>query len=169
MIKVSGTKPEPSKSLIVSGGDDRQPDWRDRVREIVLPIYFDQRGTHFFDADGKMIAQIRGWGGLTSSGLSDDEAYKVQLANGLFIEKAVNEYADLKKQLAAVTAERDELKAVLDSARIIWIGEWQVVYIGLDGGLTAQIIGHDARPFVQTDGFKTVADAIRWLKEMTND
>ena len=95
-IPVAGTKPAPQVYFRIDRPEPRvvddAPNWRDRVREIVTPIWFDYHGTHFFDGDGKMIAQIRGWGGLTSSGLSDEEARQVQEKNAAFIVNAVNEY-----------------------------------------------------------------------------
>lgn len=102
-IPVAGVKPEPTEpqSIIVCGETDN--DWRQNVREIVGPIWFDRRGTHFFDADGKMIAQIRGWGGLTSSGLSDLEAIEIQTKWGVLIETAVNEYLQRRESEICTT------------------------------------------------------------------
>lgn len=109
MIPVSGRKRELWQ--LKSGVDpkvfeeeieDNKPNWRDRVREIVTPIWFDYHGTHFFDGDGKMIAQIRGWGGLTSSGLSNEEARGIQEKNAAYIVAAVNEYENLKEMLRSI-------------------------------------------------------------------
>lgn len=110
-IPVAGTKPAPQVYFRIDRPDPRvvddAPNWRDRVREIVTPILFDYHGTHFFDGDGKMIAQIRGWGGLTSSGLSDEEARQVQEKNAAFIVNAVNEYD-------ALVAENEALRQKLN-------------------------------------------------------
>jgi len=114
-IPVAGTKPAPQVYFRIDRPEPRvvddAPNWRDRVREIVTPIWFDYHGTHFFDGDGKMIAQIRGWGGLTSSGLSDEEARQVQEKNAAFIVNAVNEYD-------ALVAENEALKVRLASASL---------------------------------------------------
>lgn len=111
-IPVAGTKPAPQVYFRIDRPEPRvvddAPNWRDRVREIVTPIWFDYHGTHFFDGDGKMIAQIRGWGGLTSSGLSDEEARQVQEKNAAFIVNAVNEYD-------ALVAENEALRQKLNS------------------------------------------------------
>lgn len=87
MLPVAGVKPDVAHHWDMGNlhqtptEEEQKPHWRDRVREIVTPIWFDYRGTHFFDGDGKMIAQIRGWGGLTSSGLTDEEARAIQEKN----------------------------------------------------------------------------------------
>lgn len=107
-------------STIVQGPE---PDnsWRERVREIVPPIWFDKNGTHFFDADGKMIAQIRGWGGLTSSGIDPNEAATIQTAWGILFAKAVNTYIDqnpsaLNEILDSLQSRPDEQSATLPDA-----------------------------------------------------
>lgn len=101
MIPVAGTKPveiftghdvAETNSLIVSGGGGSN-DWRKRVREIVFPVWDDGQGLYVFDNDGKMVLQIRGWGGLTSSKIPDNEAADIQADWGKYIATAMNEYA----------------------------------------------------------------------------
>ncbi len=127
-IPVSGVKPDIQddqqvpKSIIVCGSGFNQ-DWRKRVKEIVFPVRFDHHGTHFFDADGKMIAQVRGWGGLTSSGVSPEESADIQTKWGLAIAEAINACPDLFRE----EAERHTLIAVpkdmIDAVRSFIAGE----------------------------------------------
>lgn len=128
MIPVAGTKPEPISMDYfnvprlpepeVEEKDDR-PNWRDRVREIVTPIWFDYHGSHFFDGDGKMIAQIRGWGGLTSSGLSDEEAREIQEKNAAYIVNAVNEHETLTATISALTEQVSKVDGMANEINIL--------------------------------------------------
>jgi len=61
---------------------------------IKKPVSYDGHN-YFFDADGNMIAQMRGWGHLTGTGglnLSEDQAVKVQDEQAAFIVAAINAY-----------------------------------------------------------------------------
>lgn len=58
-----------------------------------LPLRVDQFGIYILDANGNMVAQLRGWGHLTGVGglrLSEDEAIDVQKLRGSAIVDAVN-------------------------------------------------------------------------------
>jgi hypothetical protein len=57
-----------------------------------LPLRHDGMGMYIFDADGCMVAQIRGWGSLTDHPhrLSDDAAVEVQKARAEAFVAAIN-------------------------------------------------------------------------------
>jgi len=127
MIPVAGVKPDVVHHWDIGNlpktpiEEEQKPHWRDRVREIVTPIWFDYRGTHFFDGDGKMIAQIRGWGGLTSSGLTDEEARAIQEKNAGYIVNAVNEHETLTAKIEALEAKLAAAEKALDASNKHWM------------------------------------------------
>ena len=58
-----------------------------------LPLRVDSHSLYIWDADGQMVAEIRGWGHLTGAGglqLADEDAIEVQKARGEAICAAVN-------------------------------------------------------------------------------
>lgn len=73
--------------------------------QFTLPIKYDYNGTHFFDAEGRMILQIRGWGYLTGTGglrLEGEQAVKIQDATAHYIETAVNSYERMRVAIETV-------------------------------------------------------------------
>jgi len=132
MIPVAGVKPDVVHHWDIGNlpktpiEEEQKPHWRDRVREIVTPIWFDYRGTHFFDGDGKMIAQIRGWGGLTSSGLTDEEARAIQEKNAGYIVNAVNEHETLTAKIEALEAKLAAAERLINEINDARAANWHL-------------------------------------------
>lgn len=99
--------------------------WREpeRLTQILRPVFWD-KGEFIFDADGKMICQIRGWGGLTSSGLSDEAAVKVQDSFCKELEAAINSYPEVEQ----IKAERDAQWTFADDSLPTREGKYLVQY-----------------------------------------
>lgn len=57
------------------------------IKNIKFPVEYSSLGTYINDADGKMIADVRGWGWIQK--LENPE--KTQDEIGEFIAKAINE------------------------------------------------------------------------------
>jgi hypothetical protein len=61
------------------------------------PFRFDPSGTMIFDAQNRVVLDVRGWGYLTGTGglgLSDLEADKIEIAFGRRVAEAMNQFSN---------------------------------------------------------------------------
>lgn len=72
----------PEKHEYKKLGEQKMPDIM-----IKSPVRYERRGTYIFDADGNMVANVRGWGRI--SYMEDPEEKQDKM--GEFIAQAINE------------------------------------------------------------------------------
>lgn len=86
-----------------------------------LPLSVDRQALYIWDADGQMVAEIRGWGHLTGYfgglRLADEDAIEVQKARGEAICRAVNAMFGKQEAPDAVEHAATDLAALVERLR----------------------------------------------------
>lgn len=69
---------------------------QDSTKHIAFPLSYSELGTYIYDADNKMIADIRGWGWIQYLEVENPEDIQDGIAQ--FIVDAINEKYEREKK-----------------------------------------------------------------------